>query len=587
MIKKYSSQIILLTALFICNTLTTIAKTDILYKQVDETTKKINLTLKLKDGDFIYKDHLNVESDHPDIEISEWKINIQPTNHFSKEFRETKKVYNQDFTINIVAITKPHANTKNARLHISYYLKSKGGIVEETIPFEEEELHGEIEEIVTNIDTLAKTEDTRKQKNNRKKTKKTWTQYLQDLVKQTKSPWVQILIALLLGILLSLTPCIYPMIPITIGILQAQGSKSIFSNFLLSLLYVMGISVTFSILGLVAAFTGQVFGSILSNPLFVIVVVMFLAYLGLSMLGFYEMYIPRFMQKTGGSGGKKSLLSIFVFGLASGSIASPCVSPGLVLLLSIVTTMGSKLLGFLLLFAFGIGLGLPLIIVGTFSGSISMMPRAGAWMLEIKKIFGLLLFGVCFYFLQNIMPYNILLAILSGFMLFIGIVYLYSITRYDSTFWKFFKNIIGIGSIILAVLSAFNAYKETYITKYVQEISFWQKDYNKALEQAKAENKLLLIDFYTPICTICKAIDKKVFTNEAIIRTVKKKFVNVKIDGSDPSKEPFASLNKTYKVFGFPTFLLIDPQTGNVIKKWSSEFNNMTNENIIKALEAL
>jgi len=578
---------ILLPLLFVFNTSILSAKTDITYTQIDENTKKIDVKLQLEKGDSVYKDNIEVAADHPQVQLSEWKINRIPTTRFSKDFREAKQVYDRDFTLTFEATKAPEQDVKNAHIHVSYYLESKKGIVEETIPFEEAELHGEIEDVVTNIDTLILVEEANESKKNKKKEKKSWTQYLQNLVKTTKSPWVQIIIALLLGILLSLTPCIYPMVPITVGILQAQGSKSVLHNFLLSLLYVMGIAVTFASLGLIAAFTGQVFGSILSNPIFVTIVVIFLAYLALSMLGFYEMYIPRFMQTSTGNSGKKSLLSIFLFGVASGSIASPCVSPGLVLLLSIVTTMGSKLLGFLLLFAFGIGLGVPLIIVGTFSGSIAMMPKAGMWMLEIKKIFGLLLFGVCFYFLQNIMPFSILLWFLAVFLIFIGAFYLYSVAPYDSKFWKLFKNIVGICSIALAVFVGFNAYKETYITKPVQEIVFWEKDFVKALQEAKKENKKLLVDFYTPVCAICKAIDKKVFRDKEVIDTLQEKFISVKVDGSDPSKEPFASLNKTHKIFGFPTFLLLNPDTGKVIKRWSSEFNGMSNKDIIKLFKNL
>lgn len=185
------------------------------------------------------------------------------------------------------------------------------------------------------------------------------------------------------------------------------------------------------------------------------------------------------------------------------------------------------------------------------------------------------------------MPFNILLWILAAFLLLVGTFYLYSITPYDSKFWKLFKNLIGIGSIALSVLVAFNAYKETYIAKPTKKISFWKKDFNKALQQAKMENKKLFVDFYTPVCSICKTIDKKVFTDKAVIDVLEEKFVNVKVDGSDPSKEPFASLHKAHKIFGFPTFLLLDPHTGAVIKRWSSEFNSIPNKEIIKLLKGL
>jgi len=597
--------------------------TKVSYKDIDKNSKKIAVQVNLDKEDFVYKDHINISADHPDIILSEWKVDIAPTNHFSKEFRNNKKIFNKSFTISFKASKKADTNynIRNAHIHLAYYLHSKHGMIEETIPFNlslryaretyqdtyhnvshpeyierkgrgdqgrSEQNHAEKVEthIDTNIETKNPDQSQDKKSVKQENKKISWTQYLQDLVKTTESTWIRILLALLLGVLLSLTPCIYPMIPITVGILQSQGSKSVANNFFLSFVYVMGIAITFAILGLIAAFTGQIFGSILTNPIFVIIVVLFLTYLALSMLGFYEMYIPRFMQSSAGPDSKKSILSIFIFGLASGSIASPCVSPGLVLLLSIVTAMGNKLLGFFLLFAFGLGLGTPLLIAGTFSGSINKLPKAGMWMIEIKKIFGLLLFGVCFYFLSNILPWNVLLWIISGFMLTIGIFYLYSIKSYNSTFWKFFKNIIGIGLIILSVLTLFNAYKATYLKKIV--IKFWEKNYDAAVAKAKKENKKLFLDFWATHCSICKAIDKKVFQDQKVIDAFKKKFVSVKIDITDPSAEPFVSLNKKYKNLNFvPTFLLLDPKTGKIIKKWSSEFYSMSNKKIIGLINKL
>ena len=122
---------------------------------------------------------------------------------------------------------------------------------------------------------------------------------------------------------MSLTPCIYPMIPITVGILQAQGSKSFGSNLLLASAYTLGIATTFAALGVTAAYTGAMFGaSIMSNPFFILMIVAVLTYLGFSMLGFYDMYTPKFMRNAGaGKGG--SLTSAFLFGAASGTVASP------------------------------------------------------------------------------------------------------------------------------------------------------------------------------------------------------------------------------------------------------------------------
>lgn len=649
------------------------------YKQIDPKTQEITIDVSLDDRDFIYQDYINVSSDNGKIEISKVDIEGKPKQHFSKEFRETKNIYEKSFTVKIKTINKGNKSPENTNLHLSYYLNSKNSIVEDVIPFDEKNLEkqaltkktqenldqesdqiyiknsknasqtgfqknskdddakddsqiaqyfnqtqqnnqaekniqnsqsetnktGSIENILEEDEhEVADQESVNNTKqslnsdfkdsdveNSNKKSKenKTWAQYFQDLLRQTESTWIRIIFALILGMLLSLTPCIYPMIPITVGIIQSHGSKSFLSNLSLSLVYSMGIAITFATLGLIAAFTGQVFGTILSNPFFIITIVTLLIYLALSMFGFYEIYMPKFMQSSGNSGSKKSIFSVFLLGIASGTFASPCVSPGLVLLLSIVTAIGSKLLGFLLLFAFGFGLGTPLIIAGTFSGSLNKLPRAGMWMLEIKKIFGLLIFGVCFYFLKNILPETILTWIMSGSLLAAGIYYIYTIKPYDSKFWKLFKNIIGITFCALSVIIIFNSYKDKYIKQnLMQEEKFWQNDYEKALEQAKTENKKLFIDLTTKVCSVCKAIESKVFENKNITKELKNKFVNVKVVVEDPSKEPYASLAKNYNLLGgFPTFLLIDPNTGTLIQKWSSEFYSMSESELINLFREL
>src|SRR5581483_1012022 len=168
-----------------------------------------------------------------------------------------------------------------------------------------------------------------------------------------------------------------------------------------ALAYTMGIATTFAIFGLLASCTGPLCGQLLMQPLFIIGLVILLAYLGFSMFGLYSIYIPKFFtishKKHNGS-----LFSSFIFGAASGTISSPCVSPGLALLLSIVATLGNKFLGFLYLFIFGVGLGLPLLIVGAFSSSLSLLPQAGTWMIEVKKFFSFIIFGMCFYYLSYI-----------------------------------------------------------------------------------------------------------------------------------------------------------------------------------------
>ena len=210
-----------------------------------------------------------------------------------------------------------------------------------------------------------------------------------------------LLLAFLIGIVTSFTPCIYPMIPITMGILQSQASTSLWRNFLLSTTYVTGIATVYATLGYFAATTTLILGQWLANPIFIGFLVLLFLYLAFSMFGFYEIYMPGFMQQRGtGIKVKGSFFYTFLFGAISGTAASPCLTPALALLLGFVAKRGNPLIGFATLFSFAFGMGLLLIVVGTFSTSLTALPRAGAWMDEIKKFFGFLLIGVSVYFVQ-------------------------------------------------------------------------------------------------------------------------------------------------------------------------------------------
>lgn len=403
------------------------------------------------------------------------------------------------------------------------------------------------------------------------------------LVETAESVPLQLLFVFLLGILMSLTPCIYPMIPITIGVLQANGSKTFWSHFMLAISYTLGMALTFATFGFIAALSGNVFGQLLTSPLFVIALVLMLAYLALSMFGLYEMKVPRFLgQQNEQKGG--SPLSAFMFGAASGTVASPCLSPGLALVLSMVATMGNKLLGFLMLFLFGIGTSLPLLIIGTFSGAINKLPQAGAWMLEVKKIFGFMLLSMCLYYLNNILPSYVTLALMAALCLLGGIYYFIDIKEYDSDTLKKVKNILGFLFILSSGLIAWQSFKAWATPIKLQDEHLFSTNYEEAVSQALDENKNLFIDFGAYYCTSCKYIEKNILNTSPVLNELDR-FVSVYVDGSLVDKEPFKTLKETYNIIGFPTMLLIDPKTGELIKKWGSELANTTPEEFADKLK--
>jgi len=409
-----------------------------------------------------------------------------------------------------------------------------------------------------------------------------WSANISSLMQTTESLWLRLLLSLLLGIFLSLTPCIYPMIPITIGILQGGGSTSVGQNFLRALAYTFGIATTFALLGVTAAFTGQLFGSIMNSPIVIIGIALLMAYLGFSMIGLYDMYLPRFMQDGTQQAPSGSLLGAFLFGAASGTVASPCLSPGLVLLLGIVTTLGSKVLGFALLFSFGIGLSVPLLIIGTFSSSLSLLPQAGTWMNEVKQLFGFLLLGMSLYFLSALLPQEIINWLVGSALLLIGLFYLFSALNSQPLVWRIIKFALSIA----AFAGTAYLYMNTCTTKCVAEAQgFWFMSYDNAVTEANMQHKNIFIDVTAPYCSLCKAIDKKLLRMPAVEDALQKLVVTVKIDASDTDNDMHTQLLSEHNILGTPTFLIIDPATGKELKRWGGELYDMDAHTFIAELE--
>lgn len=548
---------------------------------INPTTNTLSIHFDVPQGDFLYKEYLNFSVDNPNVTLSKWQADKESVERYSPTFKETKQVFDQSVALTLHVEKTDDKTIDNAHVHMSYYQACDKKINEKIIPitFNTNTVSFDDKAINTTADT---TTQVTKKNSSRSHVTTSWSEQLSDLIKTSDSLWLRMLFVLLLGLLLSLTPCVYPMIPITVGILQQQGSSSVFRNFLLALSYTIGIATTFSILGVIAAFTGQLFGSLLTNPIFIIGMVILLAYLALCMIGVYEMYTPKFLQNnTQAKGG--SFISAFLFGAVSGTVASPCLSPGLILLLSIVTTIGSKLVGFALLFSFGIGLGIPLLIIGTFSGSMSVLPQAGMWMVEVKKIFGFMLFGMCFYFLKNIVPLSVLLWMISVFNIGAGVYYFKNIAPTDSPLWKTLKKLFGLVFIASSVLVATKAYQATFLADDADKI--WIQNYDKALVVAQKEHKKLFVDIGAPYCTMCSAIDKKLLHNKKVLQHLTKA-IPVKINGSDNSEVTKKVMQK-YNVVGVPRILVINAETEEVLKDWGSELYDVDENDFVQELETV
>lgn len=207
--------------------------------------------------------------------------------------------------------------------------------------------------------------------------------------------------AYLAGVLVSFTPCVYPVVPITAAVIGAQGGVSAGRGLILSLSFVLGLAVTYTAIGMFAALTGRLFGSIQASPLTQGALGFLFVLMGLAMLEVFHLSLERLVPRPREGSGRKGIVGSFAIGLTSGFLLGPCTAPVLAVILGVVAARQSVFFGGSLLFVFSFGVGTLLILVGTFTGILAGLPKSGAWMTGVKKISGVVLLAAGAYFLYS------------------------------------------------------------------------------------------------------------------------------------------------------------------------------------------
>jgi thiol:disulfide interchange protein DsbD len=301
------------------------------------------------------------------------------------------------------------------------------------------------------------------------------------------------------GLALNLTPCVYPMIAITVSYFGGQGERQFGRAFASATTYFIGIVLTYSALGLVAALTGGLFGALLQSSWVLLGVAVLLVALALSMFGLYELQPPQFlMQKAAGLSGRAGYLGVFFLGAMVGVIAAPCVAPILVALLVFVGQRGDPWIGWWLFFTLAAGLGLPYVVLGTFSGLLTRLPKSGTWMVWVKRIFGV------------------------GLLLVAAWI--------TSPLWLP-QSPVGGG---------------------VQ----WEPYSPSRLEEAKAAGQPVIIDFYADWCLPCKEMEKFTFRDQQVVAKAQN-FVRLKADLTHTGSPEVEALTKQFNIVGVPTVVFI------------------------------
>ena len=385
--------------------------------------------------------------------------------------------------------------------------------------------------------------------------------------------WLAFLLVFAGGILTSLTPCVYPLIPITVSIFGANESAGLFKSFLLSVVYVIGIVVMYSILGVAVAKTGAVFGQIMANPWVVGFIASILVALGLSMFGVFEIRLPYSVQNRLNTVGGAGFAGAFAMGTVAGVIAAPCTGPALAVVLTYIATTGSLVLGFWLMFTYALGMGLLFIGIGTFSGLLSALPRSGGWMYVLENVFGIAIITMALYFLkdvfqplQNFLQNSLPFFAIAGGLVIVGLWFGKLTQRFSGISPQMkFRKACGL---LLAVVGAF-----MFVGGIQQPAGpqlNWVYDETEGFEIAERENKLVMLDFYASWCAACNELDHQTYTDPAVADRLAD-YVNVKLDFTRTS-ETTKALTEKYKIPGLPVVIFLDADR-NVLKRFTGFVN--------------
>ncbi|HET8946084.1 MAG TPA: cytochrome c biogenesis protein CcdA, partial [Candidatus Polarisedimenticolia bacterium] len=352
------------------------------------------------------------------------------------------------------------------------------------------------------------------------------------------------------GLALCLTPCVYPMIPVTVGYFSQQAADTGWGRRIgLPALYVLGIALTYSVLGVVVGLTGGLFGSMMQNPIVVGLLILLFIAMALWMFGLYELRLPGFMTSLGV--GRAGALGAFVMGLTLGLVAAPCVGPFIVTLLAFVAATGSPVVGFWLFFVLALGMGLPFLVLGIFSGMLSTLPRSGAWLIYAKKVMGVALLGVAIYFMQPFLSDRILGWIAIGFAVVAG-VWLAWIegTRMKAAWFTPLRLVVG------ALVVLVGAWLALPLVRAREEVP-WRPYSESALAEARAANKPVLVDFFAVWCAPCRELDRHTYSDPRVLDALDR-FVLLKADLTNEESTEVQSLRERYDVYGVPTVVMID-----------------------------
>jgi thiol:disulfide interchange protein DsbD len=357
-----------------------------------------------------------------------------------------------------------------------------------------------------------------------------------------------LLVLFLFGLALNLTPCVYPMLGVTVSIFGARRAAPPQQVIGYAALYVLGMALMYTTLGVVAALTGGLFGGFLQSPWVLGAVGVLLLLMSLSMFGMYEFTVPpQLMNKLGGATAT-SAAGVFLSGLVVGVFAAPCVGPAVVALLAVVGAKGDPWLGFTTFFTLSLGLGFPYLLLATFSNLLQRLPRSGEWMVWVKAIFGVILAGVgAFYLLLAFAPK------LGGWVLpaalLLGGIYLGFIEKTKGRGPNFIWAKRGVGLAAVAIGAWL------LVTTPSQAVAFRSAD-DQSLQAALATGRPVLLEFSADWCVPCHELERATFSDRGVI-AASRDFHTFKVDLTRYDSPESERWRRVYAVRGVPTVIFL------------------------------
>ena len=372
-----------------------------------------------------------------------------------------------------------------------------------------------------------------------------------------RGPVYAALAALAGGFIVSLTPCVYPMVAVTVSVFGARQAKSRWEGAALSAAFVLGIVAMFVPLGVVAGLTGSIFGSVLQNRWVVVAMALLFLTLAASLFGAFELALPEGLTNRLAMIGGIGYRGAFLLGLACGLIASPCTGPVLTGILAWIAKTKSAGLGALAMGAFALGLGVPFFVVGTFA---VQLPKSGRWMVHVKSILGIVLVVVAFYFLSGVFP--VLGAFARPGTLLFGVATAAIVLGLGlgAVHREFSDPVVGVkvakglglvltsGGLFALVLG---------LVKPAEALAWQQGNVDSARAQALRESKPLIVDFTAAWCGACKELDKATFSARPVGAELGR-FVAVRVDATNDEDPKVGAALQRFGVRGLPTVVIFD-----------------------------